>query len=253
MAAPDPRSFHLINGQPFVRVTAALSILDKPGLAPWYAKQAQAQYEAALLETLSGLDLVTLSGQGVADAVLDGIAKALPGVKAAQAETAKAASIGLAAHAWIEWETRRRCGEKVGPEPKLPDAAAWAVEAWKDWAKAVDFAPIVAERIIWCEDPRCRYAGTMDVYARVRGAVTVVDYKTGKAIYPEAFLQNIAYRHAAARANLPSEGGLIVRLPKVMTDPAFEAVPVPDDVTIEDFLAVLHCWRWMRRMDGKPA
>src|SRR3989475_6187169 len=47
-----------------------------------------------------------------------------------------------------------------------------------------------------------------------KGVLTILDWKSGKAIYPEAFLQNVAYRHAAARGELPSAQGLIVRLPK---------------------------------------
>jgi hypothetical protein len=36
--------------------------------------------------------------------------------------------------------------------------------------------------------------GTMDLLAEVNGEVTLVDFKTGKAIYPEAFLQSVAIR-----------------------------------------------------------
>ena len=56
----------------------------------------------------------------------------------------------------------------------------------------------------------------------------VIDWKSGKAIYPEAFLQNIAYRHAAAHQGLAAEQGIIVRLPKLFDDPAWEAMAVPE-------------------------
>jgi hypothetical protein len=80
----------------------------------------------------------------------------------------------------------------------------------------------------------------------------VLDWKSGKAIYPEAFLQNIAYRHAAKRAGLPSAQGLIVRLPKHLEDPAWEVMPVPTTLPLEDFLAALRLWRWQRAMNGQP-
>src|SRR5262249_55522388 len=73
-----------------------------------------------------------------------------------------------------------------------------------------------------------------------------------KAIYPEAFLQNIAYRHAADRLDLPSEQGLIVRVPKLIADPAWEVMTVPETVTLADFLAAGNLWRWQRRMDDQP-
>jgi len=132
----------------------------------------------------------------------------------------------------------------------LPDAAAWAVESWKDWAQQIALEPLGIERVVAC--PSCGYAGTLDLYARVQGILTVLDWKSGKAIYPEAFLQNVAYRHAAMRHGWPSAQGLIVRLPKRFDDPAWEVMAVPDSIGLEDFLAALRLWRWQRRMAGRP-
>ena len=73
-----------------------------------------------------------------------------------------------------------------------------------------------------------------------------------KKLYPDAFLQNVAYRHAADRLGLCSEQGLIVRLPKLADDPAWEVMTVPESVTLADFLAAGNLWRWQRRMDGQP-
>ena len=81
--------------------------------------------------------------------------------------------------------------------------------------------------------------------------MTVLDWKSGKAIYPEAFLQNVAYRHAAATLGMPADQGLIVRLPKLLDDPAWEAMPVPEELRIDDFRAALALWRWQRKMEGR--
>jgi hypothetical protein len=114
----------------------------------------------------------------------------------------------------------------------------------------VALEPLAIERTVYCEV--CGYAGTLDLYARVSGVLTVLDWKRGKAIYPEAFLQNAAYRHAATRRGMPSAQGMIVRLPKYQNDPAWEAMPVPEALTVEDFRAALRLWRWQRRMAGQP-
>src|SRR5262249_31948989 len=90
------------------------------------------------------------------------------------------------------------------------------------------------------------------LYARVQGVLTILDWKTGRAIYPEALLQNVAYRHAARRLGLPSSQGLIVRLPKLLEDPAWEVMTVPNTVPLGDFLAALRLWRWQRRSEGRP-
>jgi len=43
-----------------------------------------------------------------------------------------------------------------------------------------------------------------------------------------------------------------VRLPKLVDDPAWEVMTVPETVTLADFLAAGNLWRWQRRMDGQP-
>ena len=106
------------------------------------------------------------------------------------------------------------------------------------------------ERTVYCL--ACGFAGTLDLYARVEGALSVLDWKSGRAIYPEAFLQNVAYRHAAERQGLPSTQGLIVRVPKLVDDPSWEVMAVPVKLDIDDFLAAARLWRWQRQMEGKP-
>src|SRR5690348_16205234 len=231
---PSPRSFdrarfYTIDGRRWPSVTTVLDIIAKPALGPWYAKEERRYFEAAMLEVLSK------PGARDPEYVLTAVATAVTGVKAADRAKQQAATIGTAVHAGIEWALRTQLGEDAGPEPRLPDAAAWAVESWKDWAKSVALEPLAIERTVYCEV--CGYAGTLDLYARVSGIPTVIDWKSGKAIYPEAFLQNVAYRHAADRRGLYSEQGLIVRLPKLADDPAWEVMTVPETVTLADFLA----------------
>ena len=208
----DRARFYPIHGRLLPSVTTILDVLAKPGLGPWYAQEERRYFETAMLAVLSK------PGAPDPEYVLAAVADAVSGLKAADREKQKAASIGTAVHAGIEWELRTRLGEDAGPQPFLPEAATWAIESWKDWARQVELEPIAVERTIYCED--CGYAGTMDLYARVKGIPTVLDWKSGKAIYPEAFLQNVAYRHAAAGLGMTSEQGLIVRLPKHIEDPA---------------------------------
>ena len=247
--ATSPKSwwrdrFYTIEGHRLPSVTTILDVIAKPALGPWYAKEERRYFETAMLEVLSR------PGARDPEFVLAAVAEAVTGVKAADREKQKAAAIGTAVHAGIEWELRRHLGEDAGVAPRLPEAAAWAVESWKDWARSVTLEPVAIERTVYCLE--CGYAGTLDLYARVKGIPTVLDWKSGKAIYPEAFLQNLAYRHAATRAGLPSTQGLIVRLPKHLDDPAWEVMPVPAVLTLDDFLAALRLWRWQRSMSGQP-
>ncbi len=240
----DRARFYTIGGKQWPSVTTVLNVIAKPALGPWYAREERRYFEVAMLEVLAK------PGARDPEYVLTAVAAAVSGVKAADRAKQQAATIGTAVHAGIEWHLRSRLGEDAGPEPTLPDEALWAVESWKDWAQSVDLVPLAIERTIYCEP--CGYAGTLDLYARVGGVLSVLDWKSGKAIYPEAFLQNVAYRHAAARLGLPSEQGLIVRLPKLVEDPAWEVMLVPPTLTLEDFLAALRLWRWHRAMNGQP-
>jgi hypothetical protein len=236
--------FYTIDGRQLPSVTTVLDVIAKPGLGPWYAKEERRYFETAMLEVLSK------PGARDPEYVLAAVVEAVGGVKAADREKQRAATIGTAIHAGIEWQLRTRLGEDAGPEPVLPDAAVWAVESWKDWAKSIALEPLAIERTVYCD--ACGYAGTLDLYARIEGALTILDWKSGRAIYPEAFLQNIAYRHAAARQGLPSTQGLIVRVPKLVGDPALEVMTVPQSLVLDDFLAAARIWRWQRQMEGKP-
>ena len=239
----DRSRFYHVEGRELPSVTTVLEVIAKPALGPWYAKEERRYFETAMLEVLSR------PGARDPEYVLAAVAEAVTGVKAADKEKQRAAMIGTAVHAGIEWHLRRALGEDAGPEPHLPDAAAWAVESWKDWAASVELAPLAIERTVYCLD--CGYAGTLDLYARVKGVPSVLDWKTGRAIYPEAFLQNVAYRHAARRLGMASDQGLIVRLPKLLDDPAWEVMAVPATLRQADFLAALQLWRWQRHMAGR--
>ena len=239
----DRSRFYHVEGHELPSVTTVLEVIAKPALGPWYAKEERRYFETAMLEVLSR------PGARDPEYVLAAVAEAVTGVKAADKEKQRAAMIGTAVHAGIEWHLRRALGYDAGPEPRLPDAAAWAVESWKDWAASVKLEPLAIERTVYCLE--CGYAGTLDLYARVKGVPSVLDWKTGRAIYPEAFLQNVAYRHAARRLGMVSNQGLIVRLPKLLDDPAWEVMAVPATLRQADFLAALQLWRWQRHMAGR--
>jgi len=116
--------------------------------------------------------------------------------------------------------------------------------AFEDWAKSVHLKPLAIEQVVF--SMRHEYAGTLDLLAEIDGTPTVIDFKTGKSIYAESHLQNVAYRVALAemgQARAPH--GLIVRLPKTDTDPAFETQSVPPVPELfPAFVAALKLWRW---------
>jgi hypothetical protein len=84
----------------------------------------------------------------------------------------------------------------------------------------------------------------LDLLAKVNGKLAVIDWKTGKYVYNEAHLQNAAYRQAIREMGHgdPQEGW-IVRLPKVVDDPKFEAVPADAEApALKVFLHTQQLW-----------
>jgi hypothetical protein len=100
--------------------------------------------------------------------------------------------------------------------------------AWQDWAVAAGIKPVFIESVVFSRTHR--YAGTADLLAWAHGHLTLVDFKTAKAIYPEYRLQVAAYIRAVNEmGHGPVTRGAIVRLPKLQTDPAFEVQDITED------------------------
>src|SRR5438128_12673184 len=123
----DRCRFYHVGGRELPSVTTVLEVIAKPALGPWYAKEERRYFETAMLEVLSR------PGARDPEYVLAAVAEAVTGVKAADREKQRAAMIGTAVHAGIEWQLRTALGEDPGPEPHLPDAAAWAGASGQDW------------------------------------------------------------------------------------------------------------------------
>lgn len=235
--------FYRVDGdeQPYVSVTHALSVIAKPALINWAATTER----TLVMDTAADLYLDLCKAQPMGrPSYLATLQGRIGKQKAHQKELTKASEIGTQVHALVEWNLRQSLGQKVGPEPQVVDKAQWGFMAFQDWANSVSLKPVFIEQMVFSREHH--YAGTMDLLAEVNGVLSLVDFKTGKAVYSEAHLQNIAYQHALTEmGHLTPVKGYIVRLPKVETDPAFEVVEVPPVAELwPTFVAVLSVWRW---------
>jgi hypothetical protein len=231
-----------IDGESYPSVTSILAVIGKPALINWAANQERALVMDAAADLY--VDLCKLPKPMPRSAYITTLQGRCGQQKAHKKAMEKASEIGTQAHALIEWNLRRALGQKTGPEPRVVDDAQWAFMAFQDWAGSVNLKPRYIEQVVFSR--QYAYAGTMDLLADVKGVLTLVDFKTGKSIYGEASLQNVAYQHALVEmGHSKPEAGLVVRLPKVQTDPAFEVKDVPSlDVLLPVFLAVRKLWTW---------
>jgi len=158
--------------------------------------------------------------------------------KAFQMSSQKATDIGTMLHERIEWELRSEMGVGGLKEPRIPestvDAGGQVVQhpahhahgEYRAWRKEHQFRPILLEQMIWSD--KYKFAGTMDVFCEYDGKLTVADWKSSKAIYPESAVQVSSYRQGwieMGQAEAPLHG-LVVRLPKEAGD-TFEHKDVP--------------------------
>lgn len=248
-------------------VTTILNVINKPALIPWAAREerlATSEAAAELYTELHGKQQLPRSMYLLA------LEQRLGATKAHVKALAKAADIGSAIHGKIEWTLKRSLGQRVGPEPVLEDAALWGFMAYEDWAKAVGLRPRFIEQTVFSRQHA--YAGTMDLLADLdarallgmlerqgpvgadlaawltaRSTVTaLIDFKSSKQIYGESFLQSAAYQKALIEmGHGRPDGGLIVRLPKVTTDPGLEVAVVPNARQLMPaFLAARELFNW---------
>jgi hypothetical protein len=83
------------------------------------------------------------------------------------------------------------------------------VDALRRLVGSLEIKPICTETVV--VDYREQYAGRVDALVRIGHGVWLVDLKTGKNIYPEAFAQLAAYRNASLPAQFeePDHCGFI--------------------------------------------
>lgn len=105
------------------------------------------------------------------------------------------AQIGKAAHAIVTAHIRGEQPDVSDFTPNEVKAAQPSFEKFLRWSEhhKVEILesgdkPFISELY--------RYGGTPDLYGRVDGKLTVLDFKTGKAIYDEYFYQTAAYAAA---------------------------------------------------------
>ena len=236
--------FYEIDGELLPSVTHILTAIAKPALIPWAANQERAAVSEAAADLYAQWAARPMRPQLTRAAYVATLLATLGTVKAHQKTLVAAGDIGTETHKLIEWTMREAIGADAGPKPVVSAPAQWAFRTFESWAKSVNLKPVLIEQTVYSKVHG--FAGTMDILARVNGVLTLVDIKTGKAIYPEARLQSAAYSAALQEMGyLAPAAALIVRVPKVTTDPAFEVQAVPPVAELLPvFLAVKALWAW---------
>jgi hypothetical protein len=212
---------HPGTGELVPSVTNIIGVLNKPALPRWAAKVV-AEQAVAMRESLTKLD--------EAEAV--DMLKGSPWRK-----STRAADRGTTIHAYLEAKMQGLDPQEIsGEAARFRKAADQFLNEWTP-------QPLHIEMTVFGPD----YAGTGDLWATLNnGAVAVLDYKTSKAVYPEAALQLAALANATVAPDgnpaPPVDEAWVVRI----GEDGYEAKRVADlDYNYQAFRACLQAWHWM--------
>jgi len=203
--------FYWIDGKPYVSVTQVLRAIDKPSLRFWYGKMVY--YALVKDPSLSEQDALSAPYQ----------------------EMRRAASRGSTIHSLIE---ALKNGNKLESVPQKFEGYKNAFEKWRK-----DFNPQIIEHEKVIVNKEERYAGTLDMLAKIGGKLYVIDFKTSKSgeTYIEAELQVAAYLKALGEATDTMIVGLSEKGKYTVKNIA------NIDETYKAFLATKQLWEYLNR------
>ena len=219
---------HPQTGELVPSVTNVIGIMDKPALPRWAALEvARSAYRMRH----------ALPEMGESEAI--DMLKSSPWNR-----SKRAADRGTDIHSYLEarinsWEV----------DDLSPDAEPYR-EAADGWLMSAEIEPIATELTVF----HPTYAGTVDFVGRVDGRLTILDFKTSKAIYDEAALQlgalwgcysdqhgdPVAWRDG--KFELAEDVDLLVVR---IGEDGFETKQVADPyASLVGFVSLLEAWHW---------
>jgi hypothetical protein len=146
------------------------------------------------------------------------------------------AMVGKIGHEMICCHNKGVKFESNGERTDLIDKAENCFLSYLSWEKQHKVEPILCEAALVSE--LYGYGGTVDMWCRVDDVPTILDYKTGKAIYPEHIYQVAAYRQLIEENGGKPEAVRILQIGRDETEGFSEKV-VTD--TAREWELFTHC------------
>jgi hypothetical protein len=162
------------DGKPVPSVTTIISRLNKPLLVQWAANCAVEHIMHGIGAREGAVPLPQLLEEAR---------------KAHLTKKKEAADIGTRVHSYAQMILQGR----QPPEP-LDGPTQKAVEAFWQWIEQHRIEPVAIERRVMSRD--LMYAGMCDFFGLIDGVPSVLDFKTGKEVYDEAWWQTSGYELA---------------------------------------------------------
>jgi hypothetical protein len=228
-----------IDDRPIFGVTSITNVPSKPALRYWVAKEI-INYLTTNLPINTPLDEVQKQ-------TLLQEARKSPFKK-----RDKTADVGTLIHNWLEEYVKSVIAQSPPPKPPVNPQMKSAINSFLKWTKTHKVKFISSEQKVYSK--KYDYAGTLDLEADVDGKRTIIDFKTGRAIYPEMTLQAVAYLQAKEEEEEIKYNGGVKILRLSQTDDPFEVMEierkkVPELLKV--FIACLTIYRWRIKLKGE--
>lgn len=158
----------------------------------------------------------------------------------------EAAEIGMLAHAIIQAHLAKEELDYREYSSIQKDLAENAVLSFLEWEKNHRIEPILLEEALVSDNKE--YGGTVDCYCKLDGGATLIDFKTGKAIYEEYFVQVAGYAELLKEKGHRVEKIMILRVGRDNTE-GFETRIVTDySKYYEIFESLLHIYKLKKEL-----
>ena len=167
------RRYQTADGQSVPGVTTVTGLLSKPSLVRWANKLG-----------LEGIEV--------------------------GAYTEQRARIGTLAHAMIQARLQGEIFDPGQADPPELEQAGELLALFTAWQEQHCLRPVHCESSFVSES--LRYGGTVDCYCMLDGRPVLLDFKTGRSIYDEYFVQLAAYARLLREQGYPVEEIRILRL-----------------------------------------
>lgn len=193
--------YRRLDGSTVPGVTTVLGILNKPALVPWANDLG-----------LQGIDV--------------------------RLYVDKMANIGTLAHYLIECDLKEETPVLDIYAPEEINLAENCLLSYYEWKKKHNPKVIASELRLVSEQHG--FGGTVDLYCEIDGERWLVDFKTGRAIYPEMITQLAAYARLLVEHNKLVDKTQILRIGRDETEGYEEQVKTKDELH-PHWLKFKHC------------
>lgn len=135
------------------------------------------------------------------------------------------AGVGTLAHELVQSHFTGAPIDYSEVSPKDVERAENCLKSFNAWVNDQKIEPILNEQELVSD--KLKYGGKLDMYCTLNGKKTLVDFKSGKAIYDEYFYQLAAYSILLEEHGHPVEQAIIVRIGRENSE-GFEVRSIDD-------------------------